>query len=176
MAGAAPSPLNKKLWRELTDVKLLKEDNKLKQGKFIYENSSFDYSADDLPKGYAQNVIVGRLELTSNIYKNHALRIEIHLPPEYPMKPPEVVMVTPVYHPNVNEKNRLCDNRLTQTETWNNQTTLLGVLEIIVDALDNPKPEGGPVNADVAREYMQNKAEYERKATAMIQQNGVPRS
>ncbi|CAF1209753.1 unnamed protein product [Rotaria sordida] len=176
MAGAAPSPLSKKLWRELTDVKLLSENNKLKQGKFIYESSSFDYSPEDLPKGYAQNVIVGRLELTSNIYKTHDPRIEIHLPPEYPVKPPEVVMATPVYHPNVNEKNRLCDNRLTLTETWKNQTTLLEVLEIIIDVLDNPKPEGGAVNTDIAREYMQNKAEYERKAMAMIQKNGVPRS
>ncbi|CAF1028366.1 unnamed protein product [Rotaria sp. Silwood1] len=176
MAGAAPSPLNKKLWRELTDVKLLGENNKLKKGKFTYESSSFDYSQDELPKDYAQNVIIGRLELTSNIYKNHALRIEIHLPPEYPMKPPEVVIVTPIYHPNVNEKNRLCDNRLTLTGTWNNQTTLIEVLQIIVDALDNPKPEDGPVNADIAKEFIQNRAEYERKATAMIQKNGLPRS
>ncbi|CAF0895866.1 unnamed protein product [Rotaria sordida] len=149
--AAAPSPLNKKLWTELSKVKLLNEDSNLKQGKFFYENSSFEYPQDELPENYAQNVIVGRLWLTSNIYKNHALKIEIHLPPGYPMKPPEVVLVTPIYHPNVDEKNRICDHRLNASESWNNKSTLIDVLEIIVDALDNPKPENMPTNTDRQR-------------------------
>jgi ubiquitin-protein ligase len=102
--AAASSPLNKKLWGELTKIKLFDAKNNLKEGKFFYENSSFDHSQDDLPENYAQNVIIGRLWLTSNIYKNHALRIELHLPSGYPMQPPEVIIMTPIYHPNVNEK------------------------------------------------------------------------
>lgn len=103
---AAPSPLNKNLWRELTDIKNLTKDKNLKQGKFFYEKSSFDLSPEDLPEdyAYAQNLIVGKLWLTSNIYKNHALQVEIHLPSDYPLKPAEVVIVTPIFHPNVNEK------------------------------------------------------------------------
>ena len=101
---AAPSPLNKNLWRELTELKNLTREKNLKQGKFFYETSSFDVAPEDLPADYAQNLIVGRLWLTSDIYKNHAIRIEIHLPPEYPVKSPEVVIATPIYHPNVDEK------------------------------------------------------------------------
>ncbi|CAF1344036.1 unnamed protein product [Rotaria sordida] len=92
------------------------------------------------------------------------------------MQPPEVIITTPIHHPNVNEKNRLCDKRLNATSLWNNATTLIEVLEIIVDALDNPKANDSPVNTDVAKEFTQQPAEYERKATAMIQKNGLPRS
>ncbi|CAF5110004.1 unnamed protein product, partial [Rotaria sp. Silwood1] len=62
------------------------------------------------------------------------------------MQPPEVIIKTPIYHPNVDEKYRLCDPRLSATALWNNKTTLMEVLEIIVDALDNPKAEEKPVN------------------------------
>ncbi|CAF3616782.1 unnamed protein product [Rotaria sp. Silwood1] len=46
-------------------------------------------------------------------------------------------------------QNRLCDPRLSATASWNNKTTLMEVLEIIVDALDNPKAEEKPVNTGV---------------------------
>ncbi|CAF0969773.1 unnamed protein product [Rotaria sordida] len=92
------------------------------------------------------------------------------------MQPPEVIITTPIYHPNVNEKNRLCDQRLNATSLWDNKATLIEVLEIIVDALDNPKAEDSPANTDAAKEFIQNRAEYERKSTAMIQKNGLPRS
>ncbi|CAF3724226.1 unnamed protein product [Rotaria sordida] len=41
---------------------------------------------------------------------------------------------------------RLCDQRLNATSLWNNKAALIEVLEIIVDALDNPKAEDSPAN------------------------------
>ncbi|CAF3562178.1 unnamed protein product [Rotaria sp. Silwood1] len=49
-----------------------------------------------------------------------------------------------IMHPD--DAHRLCDPRLSATALWNNKTTLMEVLEIIVDALDNPKAEEKPVN------------------------------
>lgn len=103
MVASSQSLLTKKLWRELTDIKLLNEKNNLDQGKFFYESSPFDYSEDALPGDCIKRIIVGRLWLTSKIYQNHALRIEIRLPASYPMQQPEIVLVTPIYHPNANE-------------------------------------------------------------------------
>ena len=100
------SLLTKKFWRELTDIKLLNANNNLDQGKFFYEDSPFDYSEDSLPADCVKNIIVGRLWLTSNIYQNHALRIEIRLSATYPMQPPEIVIKTPIYHPNVDKESK----------------------------------------------------------------------
>ena len=71
--------------------------------------------------------------------------------------------------------------------------TLKEILAIVVDALDNPKVDGRPANAglfqikeyvffcifsviEAAKEFDKNHVEYERKATAMIQKNGLSRS
>jgi ubiquitin-protein ligase len=102
--AAAPNPLNKIIWRQLTDVKLLNTEKNLKNGKFFYENSLFVETDEALPKNCTQNIITGKLWLTSKIYQEYALRIELHLPSTYPMLPPEVIITTPIYHPNVNEK------------------------------------------------------------------------
>lgn len=106
MATPSQSLLTKKLWRELTDIKLLNETNNLDKGKFFYESSPFDYSEDVLPGDCIKNIIIGRLWLTSKIYEKYALRMEIRLPASYPIQPPEIVIETPIYHPNVNENSK----------------------------------------------------------------------
>jgi len=92
------------------------------------------------------------------------------------MKPPEVIIATPIFHPNVNEKNRLCTHWFDSTASWDNKKTLTDVLNIIVDALDNPKPDDGAVNAEAAKMFRDNRAEFERKATATLEKNGIRRS
>lgn len=99
---ASSNALAKKVWRDLNEIR----NHQLAQGKFIYESSPFDYSEDSLPGDCIKYIIVGQLWLTSKIYQNHALRIEIRLPGTYPIQPPEVVIMTPIYHPNVNENSK----------------------------------------------------------------------
>ena len=97
--ASAPNPMNKQLWIQLNKVK----NDGIQKGQFIYETSSFEHPQEDTSGQPQQNLIVGQLYLTSNIYKNYALRIEIHLPLGYPLQAPEVIIATPIYHPNVNE-------------------------------------------------------------------------
>jgi ubiquitin-protein ligase len=99
--AAPPSPITKQLWNELSRIKLFNQDNNLQKGKFFYENSLFYGDEEDSP---TRNIISGKLWPTSNIYKDYALLIEIHLPPTYPVDPPEVKIDNLIYHPNVDDK------------------------------------------------------------------------
>ena len=98
---ATSSPLTKQLWNELSRIKNFTPQNNLENGKFFYEDSLF-YEPHE--GSSMQNVISGRLWPTSNIYKDHALRIEIHLPSTYPLDPPAVKIDNVIYHPNVDDK------------------------------------------------------------------------
>lgn len=98
---ASSSPLTKELWTELTKIKLFTRDQNLSNGKFFYEDSFFYAAGEGLPN---RNVIIGRLWPTSDIYKDYALQIEIHLPSTYPGDPPEVKLDKVIYHPNVDDK------------------------------------------------------------------------
>ena len=98
---ATSSPLTKQLWNELSRIKIFTSQNNLENGKFFYENSLFCEPQED---SSTQSFISGRLWPTSNIYKDHALRIEIHLPSTYPLDPPAVKIDTVIYHPNVDNK------------------------------------------------------------------------
>lgn len=41
-------------------------------------------------------------------YNKGAFRIEINFPAEYPFKPPKINFKTKIYHPNIDEKGRVC--------------------------------------------------------------------
>jgi hypothetical protein len=98
MAGT--SRLNKSLWTNLTKLKLLtKPDAPV---RFILERSPFDDEDEenDAPER-DQLVVIGRIFPNSEIYKESAFRIEMKLTSKYPVEPPVVRFLTPVYHPNI---------------------------------------------------------------------------
>ena len=96
---ASGNKLNKALWTNMTKLKLLsKEDEPV---RFVLDQSPFD--DDDSESATARNlyVIVGRIFPKSELFKDHALQIEMKLTDKYPIDPPEVKMLTRIYHPNV---------------------------------------------------------------------------
>ena len=97
---AAPLPIKKAVWVELSRVKNFDRDNNLQKGKFFYEDT-FCYQEEK--EKDARAVVTGKVWPTSNIYKDHALRIEMQLPSTYPVDPPEVKIDPAIYHPNVDD-------------------------------------------------------------------------
>jgi ubiquitin-protein ligase len=95
------SKLNKALWTNITKLKLLnKEDGSI---RFLLDKSPFD--ENDNEKSTQKNiyVIIGRILPNSDIFKEKAIQIEMKLTQNYPLEPPEVRLLTPIYHPNVDK-------------------------------------------------------------------------
>ncbi|XP_063241481.1 ubiquitin-conjugating enzyme E2 T-like isoform X2 [Bacillus rossius redtenbacheri] len=98
-------------------------------------------------------------------YESGIFRIQIQIPEKYPLEPPHMKFVTPVYHPNVDEAGRICMDMLKWPPdgTWSPVFTLSSVLQSIQVLLATPNPDD-PLRANIAEEYRYNRAEYERKA------------
>lgn len=73
-----------------------------REPQFILQTNPFDnYEEDDLTTDFRLPcVIIGRVLPTSEIYRPYPISVEIELD-EYPMYPPNVRLLTRIYHPNV---------------------------------------------------------------------------
>jgi ubiquitin-protein ligase len=72
-----------------------------KPPKFIIENNPF--GNDDAPPSSGTYTITGRILPTCDLYNKSAIRMDIILGPQCPMKPPAVRLQSKIYHPNVAE-------------------------------------------------------------------------
>lgn len=41
-------------------------------------------------------------------YENGIFKLEINIPKRYPIEPPSIRFVTPIYHPNIDNGGRIC--------------------------------------------------------------------
>ena len=101
------SQLNKALWTNLTRLKLLNKGNG--SVRFLLDQSPFDDEDHQSTTAKDIYVIVGRIFPNSEIFKDYAIQIEMKLTSSYPMEPPEVRFLTPVYHPNVDSNGKAID-------------------------------------------------------------------
>jgi ubiquitin-protein ligase len=139
---SASSGANKRLMTEITKLKALSTSSDSSSVKFLLDKSPMDDQSGGSRTGTAnstQNIILGRILPSSNIYNQAAYQIEIKLPAEFPFKPPEVRFVTPIYHPNVDDQGKICVDLLNSSETWKPTTPLVDVVKTVVDLIDNPK-------------------------------------
>ncbi|CAF1187346.1 unnamed protein product [Rotaria sp. Silwood1] len=170
---ASTSKLNKDLWTNITRLKLLtKPDAPV---KFILEKTPFDDEEDEeCPKVRDEYLISGRILPNSNIFKDGAYRIEMKLIPRYPIEPPEVRFLTRIYHPNIASDGKFCYQLLNNASKWTKGTTLAAAVQTVVKYVDNPDADYA-VNYEIGKEYMENRPEFNRKASEMVKKYSLPR-
>jgi ubiquitin-protein ligase len=137
-----PSGANKRLITEITKLKALSSNTDASSVKFLLDKSPLDEQSNASRTGPAsstQNIILGRILPSSNVYSQAAFQIELKLPADFPFKPPEVRFVTPIYHPNVDDQGKICVDLLNSSENWKPTTPLVDVVKAVVDLIDNPK-------------------------------------
>jgi len=79
-------------------------------------------------------------------YEGAFFELEILIPETYPLKPPQVKFITPVFHPNVHFKTgEICLDLL--KDNWTAVYTLVSVCRSITNLLDTPEPDS-PLNCD----------------------------
>lgn len=103
-------------------------------------------------------VIIGP---TKTPYEGGMFRLKIYFPSDYPFKSPKVIFTTKIYHPNINSGGIICLDIL-KTQ-WSPALTISKVLLSICSLLNDPNPND-PLEPQIAKQYVEDKAKYENIA------------
>ncbi|CAG08801.1 unnamed protein product [Tetraodon nigroviridis] len=95
-------------------------------------------------------------------------KLLIEFSEEYPNKPPTVRFVSRMFHPNVYADGSICLDIL--QNRWSPTYDVSSILTSIQSLLDEPNPNS-PANSQAAQLYQENKREYEKRVTAIVEQS-----
>lgn len=84
---------------------------------------------------------------------------KINIPENYPFEPPEVKMITKVYHPNINyESGNICVNIL-KKDNWTSTNSIQSVLLSLQGLLSNPNTKD-PLMGEINNIYLEDIDKY----------------
>lgn len=102
-----------------------------------------------------------------SIYESGAFQAQLLFPEDYPLRPPQVKFVSKVFHPNVWwDDGFICVDIL--KDGWMPSYDVLAILHSVRLLLADPNPLS-PANLEAALLYRDNRPEYNRRVTQMIQ-------
>ena len=102
------------------------------------------------------------------IWENGAFTLKMTFSEEYPVKPPNVVFVTPIFHPNVYASGAICLDIL--NKQWTPIYDIGSILTSIQSLLTEPNPTS-PANAEAARLFVENRREYDRRVVECVERS-----
>ncbi|PXF49043.1 Ubiquitin-conjugating enzyme E2 T [Gracilariopsis chorda] len=110
-------------------------------------------------------------------YHSGVFRLELHIPREYPFKPPRVRFLTKIYHPNIDTEGRICLDSLNMPPNgaWKPSLNIATVLTTIQALMSTPNADDG-LMADITDEYRTTPAVFRRKAEEWTNMYANPRN
>ncbi len=122
-------------------------------------------------------VIRGRILPEKEPYCSASFLIEIEVPSEYPFKMPQVIILDPMYHPNVREDGnhcKCCGYWGLEDRVWKPTTYIIEIIKAVINTIDSPHVEH-PQNQECANEYQNNYEKFYEKALQYTLKHGRPR-
>ncbi|CAF1237304.1 unnamed protein product, partial [Didymodactylos carnosus] len=102
------------------------------------------------------------------IFENGVFKLQLLFPEDYPNRPPQVRFTSKLFHPNVwYDDGLICVDIL--KDEWTPSLDVLSILNSIRILLIDPNPLS-PANLEAALLYRDDRTEYDRRITAMIQE------
>ena len=95
-------------------------------------------------------------------YEGGIFYVDIHIPPDYPFKPPKMKFDTKIWHPNISSQTGAICLDILKNE-WTPALTIRTALISLQALLCAPEPDD-PQDAEVARQYKSDRPLYELTA------------
>jgi ubiquitin-conjugating enzyme (huntingtin interacting protein 2) len=103
-------------------------------------------------------------------YEGGLFVVDMRLPYDYPLKPPECTFSTRIYHPNVGSRGEVCLDILKRG--WNPGQSIANVLNTLLGLLKTPDSEN-PLQAEIAIQYNNDRAGFDKIAREWTLQHAI---
>jgi len=103
-------------------------------------------------------------------YEGGLFQLELFLPENYPLNPPNVRFLTKIYHPNIDKLGRICLDIL--KDQWSPALQIRTVLLSIQALLGSPNPDD-PLENDVAKLWKASESEAILKARQWTREHAM---
>lgn len=95
-------------------------------------------------------------------YVGGCFKLAFDVPPDFPFKPPKVKFVTPIYHPNIDDRGNICLDTL--SKAWTPALSIETVILTIMALLETPNP-ADPLSPSIATEFVKDYLSFLMNAT-----------
>ena len=123
--------------------RLLKEFKELQTSKVVDKEISLNLADES-------DIFVWSAEIMGpqgTPYEGGVFELSLKCPPSYPLAPPKVLFVTPVFHPNVLFKSGEICLDILKPDAWTPAWTLQSVCRAVMALLSHPEADS-PLNCD----------------------------